>query len=59
MRTIVSGFVVALPLLEMSADQFIATVGVARLILQTRKLWVVPRPTVARVTFDLPECKEP
>ena len=37
---------------------FHATFRVARLILQTRKLWLVSRLTVTRVTFDLPECKE-
>ena len=43
------------------ADTFpilIATFRVARLTLQTRKLWLVSRPTVTRVTFDLPECKQ-
>ena len=35
------------------------TFRVARLTLQTPKLWLVSRPTVARVTFDLPECEEP
>ena len=39
-----------------------ATFKVARLTLQTRKLWLVgwsmSRPTVPRVTFDLPERKE-
>ena len=37
----------------------VTTFRVARLTLQTRKLWLVSRPTVARVTFDLPKCKEP
>ena len=37
---------------------FVATFRVARLTLQTRILWLVSRPTVTRVTFDLPECKE-
>ena len=46
---------------------FIATFRVARLTLQTRKLWLVGwlvgwsvwRPTVTRITFELPECKQP
>ena len=38
--------------------QFAATFGVARSTLQTRKLWWMTRPTVTRVTFDLPECEE-
>ena len=37
----------------------IATFRVARLTLQTRKLWWMSGPTVTRVAFDLPECKEP
>ena len=37
----------------------IATLKVARLTVQTRKLWWMSGPTVTRVTFDLPECKEP
>ena len=28
-------------------------------MLQTRRLWVVSRPTITRVTSDLPECKQP
>ena len=37
----------------------IATFRVARLTLQTRKLWWMSRPAVTRVTFDVPECVEP
>ena len=37
----------------------VATFRVARVTLQTRKLWLVSRPTVTHVTFDLPECTEP
>ena len=39
-----------------------ATKRIARSTLQTRKLWWVgwwmSEPTIPRVTFDLPECKE-
>ena len=41
---------------------FFSTCRVARLTLQTQKLrlvgWWMSRPTVPRVTFDLPECKD-
>ena len=32
---------------------------IARLTLQTRKLLLVSSPTVTRVIFDVPECKQP
>ena len=44
-----------------SSTGFVATFSVARSTLQTRKLWLVggmSRPTLTRVTFDLPECIE-
>ena len=40
------------------AEQLIVTFRVARLTLQTRKLSLVSRPIVTRVTCDLPECTE-
>ena len=40
-------------------SSFFLKFRVARLTLQTRKLRLVSRPTVQRITFDLPECKEP
>ena len=44
---------------HMHRSLLIATLRVARLTLHARKLWLVLPPTVTRVTFDLPECKEP
>ena len=41
------------------AAGFVATFRVARLTLQTRKIWWTSRPTVTGVTSDPPECKEP
>ena len=38
---------------------FVATFRVERLTLQPSKLWWMSPPTVTRVTFDLPECKQP
>ena len=42
-----------------TCTELIATFRVARLTLRTRNLWSVSRPTETRVTFVLPECKEP